>query len=150
MARPDDADLVGLDGGLDLELLVLDRLDDLLGLLRRDALLDLDGLADGAQRGRLDLLVVERLDGDPRLTRRVSRMSTTDFSLPSSSEVSVSSSSFSFHSIFDFEPRKSNRVAISLEACWTALETSCRSTLLTTSKENSWGMGGIAIGSGCG
>ena len=54
-------------------------------------------------------------------------------------------SSFSFHSIFDFEPRKSKRVAISLEACWTALDTSCRSTLLTTSKENSWATGGFYV-----
>src|SRR5580765_4435590 len=37
-----DAHLVRLDRGLDLELGVLDRPDDGLGLLRRDALLDLD------------------------------------------------------------------------------------------------------------
>src|SRR5262249_6718977 len=79
----------------------------------------------------------------PRLTSRVSRMSTTDFNFPASSDVSVSAISFSSHSIFEALPRKSNRVAISLEACWTALETSWASTLLTTSKEKSWGTGQV-------
>src|SRR5215471_4710393 len=77
----------------------------------------------------------------PRLTSLPSRMSTTDLSLWALSEVSVRVSSFSFHSIFEALPRKSKRVAISLEACWTALETSCSSTRDTTSKENSWAMG---------
>src|SRR6185369_8345224 len=75
-------------------------------------------------------------------------MSFTDLSLPSSSEVRVRASSFSFHSIFDFEPRKSKRVAISFEPCWTAFNTSCRSTLLTTSNENSWAMGALYFGRG--
>src|SRR5262245_896361 len=64
-------------------------------------------------------------------------MSTTDFNLWASSDVNVSASSFSFHSILDALPRKSKRVAISLEACCTALETSWRSTRETTSKEYS-------------
>src|SRR5512142_2018448 len=77
----------------------------------------------------------------PRLTSFVSRMSTTLFNLCSSSEERVSWSSFSFHSIFDLLPRKSKRVAISFEACWTAFNTSWRSTLETTSNELSWAMG---------
>jgi hypothetical protein len=79
----------------------------------------------------------------PRRTSLVSRMSTTDFSLYSSSEVRTSSSSFSFSSIFEALPRKSKRVAISYDACCTAFETSWRSTLLTTSNEKSWGTGGF-------
>src|SRR5512141_2272894 len=55
------ADLLSLDGRLHLELGVLDRLDDLLRLLRGDAVEDGDLLPHGRLRGGLHLAVVERL-----------------------------------------------------------------------------------------
>src|SRR5215831_21340667 len=57
-----DPDLVRLDRRLHLELAVLDGFDDLLGLLRRDPLLDLDRLADRSAGGVLDLPEIQRLD----------------------------------------------------------------------------------------
>src|SRR5262245_10834736 len=56
------ADLVLLDLRLDLELRVLDEAHDLLRLLHRDPLLDVDPLAHGATRRGLDLAVAERLE----------------------------------------------------------------------------------------
>src|SRR5450830_820020 len=62
-----NADLVALDGRLDLDLRFLDRLDDLPGFLRRNPLLHLHGLPHGGSRGRLDLAELERLDGHTAL-----------------------------------------------------------------------------------
>ena len=62
-----DADGVALDGGLGLELGVLDGGDDLLGLLGGDALLELDLLADGGVGGGLELFELEVLERDAAL-----------------------------------------------------------------------------------
>ena len=63
----DDADRVALDAGLRLLLRVLDRRDDHLGLLGRDALHQLDLLPHAGVGGRLDLLVLEVLQRDAAL-----------------------------------------------------------------------------------
>ena len=60
-------------------------------------------------------------------------MSFTAFSLYSSIECSTMASLPS-SSMLDFESFRSKRVWISFSACWMALETSCRSILLTMSK----------------
>src|SRR6185436_2575379 len=62
-----DADLLALDGGLDLELAALDDLHDLARLLRGDALLQGDGLARGPAQGLLDRAEGQRLQGDVAL-----------------------------------------------------------------------------------
>src|SRR5699024_9142983 len=60
-----DADLVRLDGGLDtLELLLLQELHDLLGRLRRDALLKCNHTPYRIVRGTLELAGREVLRGD--------------------------------------------------------------------------------------
>src|ERR1051325_9007795 len=59
-----DAHLIALKRGLDLHLCVLDGADYGLGLLDLDALHDLGALAHRAARCRLDLAVVESLEGD--------------------------------------------------------------------------------------
>src|SRR6185295_15216269 len=64
LSPADDAHLVGLDGRLDLQLGVLDRFHDRLGLLDLDALHDLRALAHRAAEGTLDLPVLERLERD--------------------------------------------------------------------------------------
>ena len=139
-----DAHLVGLDRGLDLELAVLDRLDDLLGLLDRDSLLDLDDLADGAARRRLDLLEVERLDGDPALDEP--RLEDVDDGLQLVLVVGGQRQLELLLVPLDLRLRcRGSRSA--WRSPWRPAgrrsETSCRSTLLTTSKENSWAMGGF-------
>src|SRR3972149_10884194 len=67
LALPGDPDLVFPDLGLHLQSTRLDVLHDLPGLLHRDALLDLDPLADRAPRGGLHLPVPQRLHRDPSL-----------------------------------------------------------------------------------
>src|SRR6267142_814691 len=62
-----DADLVGLDRRLHLDLRVLDDPDDLLGLLDRNPLLERDLLAERAARRLLHLAVGERLERHPTL-----------------------------------------------------------------------------------
>src|SRR5439155_3917720 len=62
-----DADLVPLDGGLDLELAALDDLHDLAGLLRGDALLQRDGLPRGPAQGLLHRAEGQRLQGHAAL-----------------------------------------------------------------------------------
>src|SRR6185369_5870773 len=57
-------DLIVLDLGLHLELGLLDDGNDILGLLLGYALLDSDNLAHHPARGRLDLAVLQRLDGN--------------------------------------------------------------------------------------
>src|ERR1700740_3745464 len=59
-------------------------------------------------------------------------MSFTAFSLYSSAECRMIASLPS-KSIFDLESLRSKRVVTSFSACWMAFDTSCRSTLLTTS-----------------
>src|SRR5947207_1425187 len=54
-------DLVALDRDLDLQLQILHELHDLAALLRRDALLELDGLLRRPRRPRLDVAPLERL-----------------------------------------------------------------------------------------
>ena len=63
----DDADGVALDGGLGLELGLLDHGYDLFGGVRVNALLELDFLADAGVGGGLDLFVFEVLEGDAAL-----------------------------------------------------------------------------------
>src|SRR5882724_10105644 len=62
-----DADLVGLDRRLHLDLRVLGDPDDLLGLLDRNPLLERDLLAERAARRLLHLAVGERLERHPTL-----------------------------------------------------------------------------------
>src|SRR5438128_4226454 len=64
---PRHADLLSLDRHLHLELGVLDGADDLLGLLRRDSLEDLDVLPDRSLRGGLDGAVFQSLERDAAL-----------------------------------------------------------------------------------
>src|SRR5438046_10038694 len=61
------AHLVFLDRRLDPDPRPLDELHDLLGLLGRNPLLDRHDLAHRSLRGRLDLAVLERLQGDTPL-----------------------------------------------------------------------------------
>src|SRR5437870_2599467 len=68
-------------------------------------------------------------------------MSLTLFSLFSSSEKNVSCDSFLSHSTRETLPLKSKRVDISLFAWLTAFSTSWSSSLETTSKEKSCGIG---------
>src|SRR3990172_5860297 len=65
------AELVALDLGLDLELAVADRLGDVLGLVRGDALGDRPPLADRPGQRVLDLAVIQRLQGHAALDELV-------------------------------------------------------------------------------
>src|SRR5947209_17189619 len=73
------------------------------------------------------------------MSRRISfSLKTSTAALTRSSVDDVSSMASSpFHSILVSVPRKSNRVASSLAAWLSALSTSCRSTLLTMSNDES-------------
>ena len=56
-----DANHIALNRRLHFGLAVFNKLDDLFGLLLRDALLELNVLADGPARRRLDLAVAQGL-----------------------------------------------------------------------------------------
>ena len=76
---------------------------------------------------------VSAFRGTLRLTSRLSSTSRTALILYSSPEVRMISSPWS--SMLEFVPLRSKRVVISFMAWPMAFLTSCRSTLLTTSKE---------------
>ncbi len=119
----DDADGVALDGGLGLELGVLDGGDDLLGVFGGDALLELDLLADGGVGGGLDLFVLEVLEGDAALDELLREDLDDGFErvlvLVASWMASVPS-----RSILDLESLRSKRAWTSLEAWSMAFFTS--------------------------
>ena len=120
---------------LHLALGPLDELDDLPRLFDGDALLQLDPLPNAPAPADSTAPRLSALSGTWRFTSFVSRMSSTCFSLNSSSAEQTSACSSRLTSAG--LPLKSKRCPISRVVWWTALSTSCRSTLEAMSKEHS-------------
>ena len=104
----DDADGLALDGGLRLELGVLDGGDDLLGVLAGDALLQLDLLAHRLAGGLLDLFELEVLERDSTLDELL-REDLLDRGREYSSALASWMASLLSSSILDFESLRSKR-----------------------------------------
>ena len=155
---------VALDGGLGLQLGVLDEGGDLPGVLDGNALLQLDLLADAGTGGGLELFMLDVLEGDAALDELLAQNFFDRLELVLVLRASWMTVAPSI-SILDLESLRSKRALISLVAWSTALLTSGRSTLLTTSKVLSamwavraasrfkvrglrWGGGGVEVGGG--